>query len=400
MGRDLRVFSPEEPWRFNFLDYEMNRGGRGSGETENIIQLFMEILELTSDIKKDSGGDDFWQKALQQLLRNSIDLIKFAGERLTMANLYELINTAPKSPKDMEVTTLETGEVIKTKWMQESFCSKLIFQAHDRTDLSESERADLKTVIKYWKISFAELNDKTRSIITFSFTGFADVFLRGTLKELFCTASNIFPEYTHDGVVILIDLPVHEFSRVGLYAQTIFKYVWQKATERRQASEDMRPVFLWIDEAQYFITKTDVVFASTSRSNRVCAVYLTQNLPNYTSIVGEGLAYSLLGNMQTKIFHQNSDTKTNDYASSTIGKVWQDNVSLSVNRDTARDQEGSRGNTNFSEQVQYDILPVRFTELAKGGTQNNMRVEAIIYRGGVIWKANNKTYLKTSFSQV
>lgn len=262
--RQLVIFSPEEEWRFNFLDYEMNRGGRGSGETENVIELFMEVLELTSDNKRANGGDDFWNIALQQLLRNTIYLIKFAGERLTMENLYKVISSAPQTPADTDPIVIEDGEIINTKWMDESFCSKLLFQAYNRDELSQRDKEDLQTVFDYWKLDFANLNEKTRSIITFSFSGFADVFLRGTLKELFCTTSNIFPEYTHEGVIILVDLPVHEYNRVGKYAQAIFKHVWQKATERREASEDMRPVFLWVDEAQYFLTKNDVKFASTS----------------------------------------------------------------------------------------------------------------------------------------
>jgi len=200
------------------------------------------------------------------------------------------------------------------------------------------------------------LNEKTRSIITFSFTGLADVFLRGDLRELFTTSTNIFPEFTHNGAVILLDLPVHEYGKTGQFVQSIFKYVWQKATERRTKSEDMTPVFLWADEAQFFINSHDVKFQTTARSSRACTVYLTQNLPNYISALGENLTYSLLGNLQTKIFHQNSETKTNKYASEIIGQNWQDILTTSSNKNPDKDLSSSRG-TSFNEQVQYQILP-------------------------------------------
>lgn len=73
---------------------------------------------------------------------------------------------------------------------------------------------------------------------------------------------------------------------------------------------------------EFFINSHDVKFQTTARSSRACTVYLTQNLPNYISALGENLTYSLLGNLQTKIFHQNSETKTNKYASEIIGKNW------------------------------------------------------------------------------
>lgn len=104
--------------------------------------------------------------------------------------------------------------------------------------------------------------------------------------------------------------------------------------------------------------------------------------------------------MQTKIFHQNSDSKTNEYASLTIGKIWQDKIGITTNRDSTKEQEGSRGSSNFGEQVEYNLLPVEFTSLAKGGTVNNFIVEAMVYQGGRVWQSNNKTYLRTSFLQI
>jgi hypothetical protein len=38
-SEDLIIFSPEHPWRFNFLDFELQRKGRGAGLTENLRKL-------------------------------------------------------------------------------------------------------------------------------------------------------------------------------------------------------------------------------------------------------------------------------------------------------------------------------------------------------------------------
>lgn len=312
--------------------------------------------------------------------------------------LYKVISSAPQERNQTMAVEHENGEVVETTWMKTSFCASLIFKAYNREDLSSSQQQDLESVKDYWTIDFAGLNDKTRSIITFSFTGLADVFLRGDLRELFTTSTNIFPEFTHNGAVILLDLPVHEYGKTGQFVQSIFKYVWQKATERRAKTENMTPVFLWADEAQFFINSHDVKFQTTARSSRACTVYLTQNLPNYINALGDNLTYSLLGNLQTKIFHQNSETKTNQYASEIIGKNWQDVLTTSSNKNHDKDLTSNRG-TSFNEQVQYQILPIEFTKLAKGGFENNLLVEGVVFQGGRIWQASGYNFLKVLFEQ-
>ena len=396
-GRELLIFSPQEAWRFNFLEYEMKRGGRGAGQTENIVDLFTSVLNLEGE----KGGDkanNFWDQALKQLIRNAVELIKLADENLSVVNLYKVISSAPQEKNQTMAIEQENGEVGETTWMKTSFCANLIFKAYNRQDLTESQQKDLESVKDYWTIDFAGLNEKTRSIITFSFTGLADVFLRGDLRELFTTSTNIFPEFTHNGAVILLDLPVHEYGKTGQFVQSIFKYVWQKATERRTKSDDMTPVFLWADEAQFFINSHDVKFQTTARSSRACTVYLTQNLPNYISALGENLTYSLLGNLQTKIFHQNSETKTNKYASEIIGQNWQDVLTTSSNKNPDKDLSSNRG-TSFNEQVQYQILPIEFTKLAKGGFETNLLVQGVVFQGGRIWQVNGYNFLTVLFEQ-
>ena len=77
-----------------------------------------------------------------------------------------------------------------------------------------------------------------------------------------------------------------EFGDAGRAAQVVYKYLWQQATERRAISNQTIPVFLWVDEAQNFVTEYDMQFQATARSTRACTVYLTQNLPNYYAIMG------------------------------------------------------------------------------------------------------------------
>src|SRR5271169_2434316 len=98
--------------------------------------------------------------------------------------------------------------------------------------------------------------------------------------------------------------------------QSSWKYLFQTALERHTRTGDprRRPVFLWEDEGQYFFSDHDHHFQATARSARVSRVVLTQNLHNFYKEFGHGgieAANSVFGNLNTKIFHANSDPATN-----------------------------------------------------------------------------------------
>ncbi len=63
--RDLVVFGPEQQFRFNFIDHELNREGSGAGLTENIINLFSTVLEIAERGQGGSGkeGEEYWKRA-------------------------------------------------------------------------------------------------------------------------------------------------------------------------------------------------------------------------------------------------------------------------------------------------------------------------------------------------
>lgn len=80
-----------------------------------------------------------------------------------------------------------------------------------------------------------------------------DVLQRGALRELFCTTTNITPEACwEEGKIIVVDLPIHEWGKVGLYAQVAMKYLFQQAISRRDLAKNPRPCFLWADESHFF----------------------------------------------------------------------------------------------------------------------------------------------------
>lgn len=393
-GREdsLLVFDTSGKFTFPFLQYEIEREGEGAGYTENLVRLFTTVYEAISRGDSGGGSDPYWTRAMQQLLRNAIDLCMIARGTVSVPLIHQVIMSAP----------LSLDETKTEEWRKKSLCYKLMGEAHTK-DLDKWTGADLDSTVAFWLREYPSLAEKTRSSILSTLTTMMDNFLRRPFRQLFSEPPGddskvAFPELTHHGVVIVMNLPVKEYGDAGRAAQVVYKYLWQQAAERRNVKENPRPVFLWVDEAQNFATEYDMQFQATARSSRACTVYLTQNIPNYyAEMGGEHSKYrvdSLMGNLQTKIWHANSDPKTNTEAAEIIGKSWQKrkNTGSSVGADSFNISSGE------SESFDYDVPPQEFSKLSKGGPVNNRLVEAFVFQNGRVWK-NGRTHLRVNFKQ-
>lgn len=386
---------------FNLLDYELNRPY--GGETENIVDLFSRIIEITSQSDLADGENAYFYLAAQQLLRNAIDLCKLAANRVSIPMVYEVIATAPTSPK----------EVDNKEWQQSSLCFKYLSLANEAYR-HKPFNYDLDMCMRYFLSEYPRFGDRLRASITTIFTACADPFMRGFLRNFFSSDvkegfQHVDPILALKGAIIVFDCPIKRYGLVGRVAQSLYKMMFQQAMERRNLHEDGgRPVFLWADENQNFINGFDVEFQQTARSSRVLTVYLTQNISNYHVSLGQGdhgkaQATSILGNLSTKIFHANSDFATNEWASNVFGADWQFygsvNSGASDNASDTGFSSGSSSGTSFSEQRRNILEPREFTLLAKGGEENDFIVEAIVHQAGRIWNSTGENYIRVQFSQ-
>jgi hypothetical protein len=392
---DLLIVEQGAPLRFNFLRYELRRPGAGAGHTENLVNLFCSILEAAERKQGQSGGNDsYWQRTLKQLLRNAIDLAILAADDVDLTSLYRIITSAPRS----------IAEAADEKWQSDSVCFTLIEHSKDRAK-QKGRVHDYELTKDYWLKEFPGLAVETRSVIVSTFTSMADCFLRGMLRELFCTDLNFQPEDTFNGRIIILNLPVKEYNELGQFAQVLFKFVWQRAVERRipagisraQAEKTIRPVFLWADESQFFVNSYDALFQSTARSSRACTVYLTQNLPSYLATFSgansRAQAESFLGNLQTKIFHANGDPTTNNWAADSIGRTRQVQFYGGMSEGTGAKGGGGGMNQSAggSQVFEYLIQPQEFTMLRTGGEECDLKVDGIVFQGGRRWMVSSKT---------
>lgn len=387
---DLVVLQPDHGQRFNFLRYEFNRPRDQGGQlTLNVVAIL--LAALTSGTASVSKEDPYWEEALRELLTHAVDLAVLAtcDERgyapLDLDQLFRIVRSAPQTPE----------EAASRSWRSSSDCARHLVAAERRRgkldelgrEFSRGRQTDLDETMRYWLQDFPRLSDRTRSIVVSSFTAKVSGLLRSPMRQLFCSEASedgdfdcgtpdVLPDRTFEGKVIVVALPVKLFGEVGRVAQVLYKSVWQKAVERRQLVGDWRPVFLWADEAQFFVSKDDTLYQSTARSQLAATVYLTQNRPSY----GQGLSGQgpdvLLGNLQTKIFHANGDPDTNEWASRLFGDVY-------VPDDPPQGEQVVHVARRSTKSV--PVVEARaFTLLRKGDT--SPLIDAYVFQGGRHWK--------------
>lgn len=423
------VFDGSGRHGFDPLDYEARRGG--PFVARNLVELVMTLAEAARGGEGAGGGDNqIWTDLTKELLSNAFTLLFSAWGRVRLADLMKLIDTAPQ--------TVEQSN--DPAWQAGSFCFRTIVRM-----LSEPAHRlpppDEETIGDFFRIRWAQRHSKMRSSIEANLSASISPFLTGTMRELFCTKTTVVPEMAHQGAILIIDLPVKSHGSAGILAQHIWKYMFQQATERRPNSPHptTRPVFIWADECQFFVSSYDREFQSTARSSKACTVYITQNLPTfYTAMKGPNArdtVSALLGNFQTKIFHQNTDVETNKYGSDIINKQWQwvsnvgSNAGTSTNEGVSRGSsggssssstDGGRGSsfsstggwnkarnsgsgrstgssTGVAEQLHEELLPSTFLSLRKGGLR--LPPEAIVIQGGTPFNLTGRNWLRCQFPQ-
>jgi hypothetical protein len=377
---DLIIVDSTGKWRFNPLDWEARRPDASGGLTINIVSILDEIAGAIAKSagKAEAGGGDnkFWEDSLHHLNTNLVDLPIFAGLQVSLPLMRDILSSAP----------LSREQIADQNWQQTSVCAQTLVEAEKATSKASTDiRADFEECRKYWLAEFPVLSEKTRSIITLSFSMLARPLITRPLRKLFSSDTNVKPEDAFNGKIIIIDLPVQDFRLAGRVANLAWKFCFQVAVLRRTppTAPDtyLRPVFLWADEAQNFVTDFDAEYQAVARSAGGCTVYLTQNRESYRRVLGNSDAVdSLLGNLQAKFFCQNAG-ETNEWAAKLLGERFIDITSTNVGRSGAQEASQTSGVTR-SAQRRYFVEPSTFTTLKRGGELHNFQVEAIVYNGG------------------
>ena len=316
-----------------------------------------------------------------------------------MREMYELIASAPTS----------LAEKDSKDWRARSFFAHCLLEA-DR-NCPREDRDDLELAATYFLQSWPNHDYRTRANISNTLTSMIDVLLRGLANRMLCGKTTVTPEHLEDGRIVIMGVPLFEYGLTGALIQGMVKYCFQRALLRRDVARSPRPVFFFSDEFQCTLNSFDQEFFATSRSARVINVCLTQNIPNLYAVLGgeqRGKAQvdSLLGNINLKICHANSDPVTNQWASTSIGV----SKKLVFNANTTH-QGGdwwSSGmgyglppqvNAGFTESYELDVQPSEFTRLRMGGRRNRWQADAIVFQNGQLFADTGTTWRRATFRQ-
>ena len=427
-------------------DFDYDLACQGPGGVNSSVELAMKKVEIARNASPSPGrqGEAFWEDTIRQMLRHAIPVLLASKGKVESADLLAIVRSAPTSVEQLQ----------DPEWQRKSAFYAFFRAASDRLDDATGER-----LMAYWAHDFAMLDPKTRGNIIISLTTAFDRFNHGWLRTAFSTETMVPPELTFHGAIIVLAMPALTLHEDGIIAQQLYKYLWQRAVLARNAlspEQRTRPVFLWADEAQYFINSFDAEYLSTCRGSLACTVYLTQSLPTYyAKLAGDGghdRVHHLLGNFATRIWHNNACAETNEWAARTLGKIVKKRASYnesqgsntsygmnmgegsSWNRE-AKDsnfagvggfgwsqnplwgREGSEGGSDnwgrnrghgtnssvthgSSEVMEYIIEPGEFGRILKtGGPANDYRVSGIWYQAGRYFKASGGSAFLSEFAQ-
>lgn len=416
-GRERSMIVFDKSRHFNFLSYIF--AVKGADAANSATDTLLRILKA-SDHAAGQGegkeGEAFWKKTTREMILNTISVLYSALGTVTIEDIVKFVSSMPR----VEPPTEEARQKAVS-----TFALTCLDKCHKKP-VHPLPDSTLKRVRNYWFNQFIAMADKTRASIVTSVTAELNRFTDGILRECFCTTTDILPEMSLNGAIIILAFPALTYFEEGVVAQQLFKLIWQRAIESRNGLPKQfrqRPVFLYGDEAQFFVSQYDDTFLSTCRGSRCAVVYLTQSLPTYVAQLGkdkEAAVDGFVGKFNTKVFHLNACPKTNQYAADLIGKGLKLHKSSSrtvtsgiqTNRGGTQNSinhgynqsEGSNETTGASEHPDYFLRPIFFaTSLLTGSPKNNFLVSAVLFKAGgnfsePIPDTNSNTLLVT-FSQ-
>lgn len=396
-SKDLMVIEPGNSATayFNFMEYESTRDSDKTF-TANLVEL-LQVVIYSRESKSQQGGqsDRFWHDSLNLLISSCIDLCLFAYQKVSIALLYNIANSIADESEDsafVKAMTVAQGNIqVKIDQWRSDIGERFLNSLTDRDAYIEALYEDVPEARTYAIIEnfftqqYRKLAERTRSIISLTLTNFLINLLRDPFFTLFCSKpSTVTPEdcYTK-GKIILLNIPVKLYHKVGQDIQIMFKYVWQRAMEKRNISKNGMPVFLYADESHLFIHEHDSEFQATARSSRVVTLYLSQNLMGYHANIGgdksEYRVKGFLATMGTKLFLYNTDIETNTWASQLIGQSYETDQSQTTSSVQGKVSESVTQTTKLTQ----TLRPEQFSSLKGGSAVNNFKVSGYIHVQGM-----------------
>jgi hypothetical protein len=95
--KDVLIVDPHHRNTLNFIGYESERGGDGSGQAQSVTRFLMSMREiLLRDTNQGGGESQVWKQMDERTIHSAVTLLQLAGEKLTAETLSKLIMAAPQ----------------------------------------------------------------------------------------------------------------------------------------------------------------------------------------------------------------------------------------------------------------------------------------------------------------
>jgi type IV secretory pathway TraG/TraD family ATPase VirD4 len=387
--KDLIVFGPDSPYRFNFLRYV------GKGDPRNVVRTMMMIGETLERGERGGGEDgDYWKAQCERLLETAVIALQMAGEEVTPLNLHAFVIMAATKPDD----------VMQPAW-QAKYHAKILEAGHN-ANKSKACAHDYEIAKDYWLFEFPGMADRTRSSILTYATQILHVFNTGLAREMIAGETNITPDAILSGKWVLVNFPPSSFGAVGSLICAGWKYLTQLAILKRKADENSPFVTLWADESHLFVNSFDSTYIATCRSHKGCLVFLSQSVSSFYGAMrgeaGHHQADALLANFSHTIIHA-CDPTTAKWAASKLGREQKTffGGSSSQGSDLSiydRMYGDNHVSSSFSTHMETVLDDSAFMVARTGGPENGYVADAVVLKSGEPF-ANGANWLRVAFSQ-
>lgn len=334
-------------------------------EPRVVSSRVMAILENISGEQNDSGK---WiRDATALLIEHSIGVIRLAHGYVTLCDVSALISNITSKIRDYE----ENG-----KGSMASVLEKFFRPMEDL--VAPDDHSQFKHHAS-WFQKYANEKPHIRSHYVMEAARILQYFTDPQHRHRYSPPKekiNFFgfrDSCIRDGMIVALDATVEKYgplaNALGIFLKLEFqKNVLLRKNEHLASGLNYeRPVFLFIDEYQEFVSAAgnfgDDQFLALSRESKAVNVFLTQGRVSLVSKLGDIRTKVLLNSIRTKIFLGLEDPDDRAYAASTCGQEWRMKESISVGEHVeaatltgAGQFVGEKTTVNESRSLQQDNL--------------------------------------------
>ncbi len=359
-GRDCFVFRPGET-RFNVLRYVLTYWGPTA---------VADLLEKGDNlINKGSQKEEaFWRAGFREGAIHAATVVHLArGKQAKLSDMHAFLASAPMSPA-----------AAKSKDFCDSVCWQLLEAAEANAKTDADERA-VDDAVRFFCEFLPTAGDKVVGSVVLRLVSLLAPFARGAMYETVNADEDDFtPDDSLAGQCVTFDCPACASSE----NQFIQLIVAQLFTDRAMIRPPTNYCALVTDEYHGVASPAaDTMAQSQFRSRKVMCVRAYQGLATLQTVMDEGLkgkhqAHSLISNLATHLYFQNSEKETQEFFSEQCGK----RLATLAGGGTSNNEKEMvpQFSTQFSQQLLPRKLGTALINCKSGGAQHGYIVSGYV----------------------